>query len=483
MKKIKHPENIKKVTNDEFANERKRILKDPELFENICKNELDKKIVGELETRKVIVLCAYGGRLVENCQTASFNLMVNDDAGTGKDYITGSCLELLPAQFYVKKTRISPNVLNYWHNSEDEPDWTWDGKVLYLEDISENILNHDVFKVMCSSGSSATIIKDQQVLDLEIQGKPIMIITTATATPNPELTRRFVILNLDSSIEQTKEIMKRHSEFRKKGVIPQLNTEYKEAMQFLRRVKVRIPFADIIYNHFPSKNIIMRTHYTRFLDFISASAGLHQFQRQTDEEGFLIAEGKDYDIARNCFLKLCTNKYMIPLTINQKKILTFFEKNSNIQGTVPELHNKMKFISEKSLLYNLSLLCNYGILENDLKLNAQNKEVNFYFLSGSYKPNEKMSIPSYEELCRIASEPTSPTSPTLTTSPTSPINKNDKKEGLNDNFSEVEKVEKVKKVDLGVLDLHEIQQIENDFSLKKDSDLIIKPRNFFKWRF
>ena len=293
-----------------------KYLVDPNLFNLICEEEFNKKIVGEVEARKVIFLCSAGGRLVKNCSIASYNLLVNDDAGTGKDYVTGRVLNIIPEEFYIHKTRISPAVFTYWHT---EPEWSWDGKIFYPEDISEAVLNSDVFKVMCSSGSSATIVVKQKAIDLEINGKPVMITTTASAVPNPELTRRFVILNLDSSEDQTKKIMERHSEYAKKGIVPEYNPMITEAMRYLRRVNVKIPFSDLIDKHFPSKHIIMRTHYPRFLDYIKASTAFFQYQRK-NEKDFVIAEGQDYDIARGCFLKLCSNKYMIPLTINQKKI-------------------------------------------------------------------------------------------------------------------------------------------------------------------
>lgn len=178
-----------------------KILKDPDIFNKITEIEFDKKIVGEVGSRKVIFLCSAGGRLIKNCQVASYNILVNDEAGTGKDYVTGKVLEILPKEVYVHKTRISPTVFTYWHNKEYEPLWTWDGKVFYPEDISEIVLNSDVFKVMCSSGSSATITIRQRAVDIEIEGKPVMITTTATATPNPELVRRFVILNLRKVFE------------------------------------------------------------------------------------------------------------------------------------------------------------------------------------------------------------------------------------------------------------------------------------------
>jgi hypothetical protein len=393
-----------KYTNDKNAisleKEAIAILKDPNLFKKITEEELDKKIVGEVETRKVIFLCAAGGRLVEDAQIASFNLLVNDSAGAGKDYITGGVLNILPKDIYVHKTRISPTVLTYWHNSTQEPDWTWNGKVFYPEDISHSVLNSEVFKVMCSSGSSATVTIKQKPVDIEINGKPVMITTTATAIPNPELVRRFAILNLDSSKDQTKAIMRRQSEYKMKGIVPEYNPLYREAMGYLERVKVKILFADLIDQHFPENNIIMRTNYFRFLDFICASAAFHQFQRKRDGEGFVVAEAKDYNIARDCFLKLFSNKYMIPLTLNQKDILKVFKKNLNLKGSVSKLHPLMSFISDNALKTNFQILVRYGILDSLTEKDCYNRDIEVYRLSPSYQPNETLKIPLFKDLVK-----------------------------------------------------------------------------------
>lgn len=384
---------------DEPKKEIMDILLNPNLFNEITEKELNKKIVGEVETRKVIFLCSAGGRLIENSQIASYNLLINDEAGAGKDYVAGAVLDILPKECYIHKTRISPAVFTYWHNSTYEPEWSWDGKVFYPEDISEIVLNSDVFKVMCSKGSSATIVIRQRAYEIDIKGKPVMITTTATATPNPELTRRFVILNLDSSEAQTKAIMRRHSEFKKKGIVPEYNERYREAIRYLKRVKVKIPFAELVDEHFPTKNMVMRTHYPRFLDFISASAGFHQYQRKRDDEGYVLAEGQDYDIARDCFLKLCSNKYMIPLTINQKKILEAFEKQPYLKGSASNLHStKMSFISLPALQTNLGLLVRYGILETQSEKDSLNRDIEVYSLAQSYNPNERLEIPTFETL-------------------------------------------------------------------------------------
>jgi hypothetical protein len=383
-----------------------KILKNPALFNEITEKEFDKKIVGENEARKVIFLCAAGGRLVENCQIASYNLLVNDDAGTGKDYVTYNTLSILPKDIFVHKTRITPTALTYWHDSKNEPNWTWDGKVFYPEDIGETVLNSDVFKVMTSKGSKATVTIKQKAVDIDISGKPVIITTTATATPSPELTRRFVILNLDSSQDQTKEIMKRHSTYKRDGLVPEYDSAYTEAMAYLKRVKVKILFAGVIDRYFPTTNIVMRTHYPRFLDFICASAAFHQYQREREGD-FILANGNDYDIARECFLKLCSNKYMVSLTINQKKILALFEENPHLKASASQLLTKMQgsIKTVYSMQTNLRNLVKYGLLESMTDLDSLNREMEVFCLAKSYNPNEQINIPLYEELCIISEAP------------------------------------------------------------------------------
>lgn len=373
-----------------------KYLGDSNLFNLITEQEFDKKIVGEIPARKVIFLCSCG-RLVINSQVASYNLLVNDEAGTGKDYITKNVLKILPKDIYIHRTRISPAVFTYWHNAKYEPEWTWDGKIFYPEDISENVLNSDVFKVMCSDGSNATMVIKQRAIDIKIEGKPVMITTTATATPNPELTRRFVILNLDSSQDQTKLIMQRHSKYKSEGIEPEYNSIITDSLGYLRRYKVKVPFAEFINDYFPSNNVIMRTHYPRFLDFICASTCLYQYQRKKEGE-FLIAEPQDYDIARECFLKICSNKYMIPLTINQKRIMECFEKDKNLQGHISHLHGSvMNFLSIPALQTNLGFLTKYGMLETRNEMVGY-KEVEIYSLSKNYNPNENLYIPTFNEI-------------------------------------------------------------------------------------
>lgn len=376
--------------------EAKTILEDPNIFNYIVEQELSKQIVGERNTIHTIFLCA-NGRLVENGKYASYNLMVNDESGAGKDWVVDHVLKIIPKENAVKRTRISERVFTYWHNPKFDPDWTWNGKVFYNEDISNSVLNCDVFKVMASSGSFATVLVNQTPYDIEIRGKPVIIITTASANPNPENVRRFTILNLDTSRDQTKAILKRQIEYAKKGHNLDYDEIIMEAQAFLKMVKVKIPYADelnyLLDEFIPVKSVLIRTIFERFLDLIKASCAFHQFQRETDE-GFKIADGQDYDIARIALLKLTSNQYMIPLTKDQKKILDVM-KQLGCLSTIEEVSGKITFMSDRWLREQLDKLANYGFLEKDaIAKEDSDKKVIAY----SYAEIFDISIPTWEEL-------------------------------------------------------------------------------------
>ncbi len=388
-----------------IKNKHLKILEDVNLFEKITVDELDKKIVREIPARKTIFLCS-NGRLVINSQIASYNLLINDEAGTGKDYVTSKTLDIIPNEQYIKKTRISPTVFTYWHNSKFEPEWTWDGKVFYTEDISEGVLNSEVFKVMCSSGSEATIVKNQRAIEISIDGKPVIITTTANSTPNAELTRRFEIVNLDESVNQTREIMKRHCEYAKKGLSPELDLDIKKALSHLKRLRVVIPYADSLYLLFPPESVMMRTKFPRFLDLIKSSAVLHQFQRKWKSPDIIVAEKQDYEIATEIMEKIASNKYMVSLTRNQRRIMEFLEKKTDEDEDFVVSATKLRsmmgnFLSVPAMYKNLSQLASYGLIKTELKEDGGGRETEYYYLSEIVSNGiHKITFPKFEEILR-----------------------------------------------------------------------------------
>ena len=378
-----------------------RILKSRDFF-NMLTKEISKKVVGEEETIKTILLICLGGMLTRNAEPTSTNLMVNDESGAGKDYIVKKILELLPENKVEIRKRITEKVFTYWHNAKFEPDWSWDGKVFYNEDISNSILNSDVFKVMSSSDglNKSTVIIKQSPIDIITKGKPVMVITIASANPKQELLRRYPMINMDTSEAQTKAILKRKAEIHSKGAKPVYSAKIIKALMHLKRVKVKVPFSSLLVNVLSTKNIIIRTHFDRFIDYMKFSAAIHQFQREEDEEEYVVVDMEDYEYGRLAILKTMSNVFSVPLTKTQQNILKIMEQlTSNSSLSVMEIEPNITFISDRQLRRELDKLVSYGFLVKNLEYRG---ETGRQILTYKYAPSDLIIVPVWDELTKLS---------------------------------------------------------------------------------
>jgi hypothetical protein len=375
------------------------LLKNPKFLEIIINEISKKKVVGETETVRSIIIVSYV-RKVKNAKRTSSNLLLNDESGIGKDYTTKATLDIMPKDEVIFRTKITQELLTYWHNATKEPLWTWDGKIFYIEDIPSDIINSDVFKVFSSGGSTATVLVKQKPVDIEVNGKPAMIVTSFGANLNHENLRRYPICFLDDSEEQTLKIMERQSEEDETGNIEEYDPVIVEALKFIKIVKVVIPFAKLLPKYFP-KSRLMRTHYKRFLDYIKSSACLHQYQREKDGKGNIIAEWLDYDIARMVLLKTTSNPCMIPLTKNLIDLLKYFENNPNNFYAVRDLESIFAF-SEKTIQGHVRTLFKYGFLScQNITKEGVNRPVPAY----TYNKKNEIKIPSSKEILEVINNP------------------------------------------------------------------------------
>lgn len=371
------------------------ILEDPDILENIDK-EIDKKVVGESEARKVIFLVA-NMRNVENLNPGSDNLIVNAISGTGKDHVTAAVFDLIPKHEKEELVRTTPKVLTYTKNQMFEPEATWKKTALRLEDVSRSVIGDDAFKVFSSANPNKlnrgkTMIK-QKVVEIHIDGKPSMVLTIANPDIKDEGLRRFPMLFLDEGRDQTKEILKRQALYAAKGISIEYDNELTKALQYLERVKVSIPYAEKLIPIFneSDKNVIARTVFPRFLDYIRSSASLHQYQRGRDSEGNIIANKQDYELGALCLKKTISNVLLVPLSKLDQAIYDFFEKNPISSFTVDELMNQHQIQKlgkkERWIRHRLDFLVSKGFLDRESET-----------YEGSFKPVIKYSFVKLSEL-------------------------------------------------------------------------------------
>lgn len=330
---------MKMVENEDKKIE--EVLKNQNLFNLITETEFNKTIVGEYKTRKAVFL--------DGCKIwvkdEPSNLLVGGESSIGKDFVMKNVIKIFPKDKRIDRTRISPKAFTYWHKGEKN--WTWTGKILCLTDISEDVLNNDVFKVMCSDGNQATIVINQKAVDINIEGKPIMIVTTANSNPTNEILNRFDLISLDESKEQTENIMKFQAKELETGFTETYSKEIISALDKLKRIAVIIPFASKMNKYFP-KITKMRRMFKRFSGYIKSSCALYQYQREQDNKGRFIANKQDYEIAREVIENI-REQTITGKTAREGKYLEIFENliknNTEKWFSVAEIHNKTKYKS------------------------------------------------------------------------------------------------------------------------------------------
>lgn len=390
---------------------KRNYLENPQFFE-IINEEFDKKIVREEEARKVIFLIA-NMRNVENLNKGSDNLIVNAISGTGKDHVTESVFSILPEEEKEELVRTTPKVLAYTRNQVYEKDATWKKVTLRLEDASNCVVNDDSFKVFVTANPNKlnigkTMVK-QKVVVIKIEGKPSIIMTMANPDIRDEQLRRFPAMFLDESIDQTKEILKRQATFASNGKTIDYNPDITKALALLKRVRVKIPYAEKLVKIFDNstQNVIVRTAFPRFLDYIKSSASLYQFQREMDEEGNIIANELDFELGSLCLRKTTSNLLMIPLNELDNKLYDFFKRNwedakkqnREIGFTIDSLQENEEIQklgkSERWIRYRLDFLVSKNFLKRkSITVDKSFKPVYEY----SYSKLADFTIPNLEDL-------------------------------------------------------------------------------------
>jgi len=396
-------EHKNKLSENESINE---LLTNPKILE-LFNQEFEKKIVKEYESRKTIFMINNMCN-VENLGKATDNLMLNAPTGIGKDHISEAVFEIFPEEEKEELIRTTPKVLAYTRNRKVDPKATWQKIRLRLEDVGNSVLNDDCFKVISSANSNkinkAKIVNKGAIEEIEIFGKPSITITIADANPREEMLRRFPICDLDEGINQTKEILKRQAEFAIKGKTIDYDPIFTDALRCLKRVKVKVPYAEELVKIFCPENAIVRTHFPRFLDYIKSSCSFHQYQRQQDEDEYYLAEKQDYDVARMMLIKTTTNILMIPLTQLLQKIMKVFEDNNLQNKSVDDLQDyegvKKINIDIEWFRKKLNWLTSKGFLlrDSERRFKEDGKPIPKPVYVYSLNKMQKLEIPKWEEI-------------------------------------------------------------------------------------
>jgi len=249
-------------------------------------------------------------------------------------------------------------------------------------------------RVFTAGKTRSAIAKEKEALIFEVEGKPIVLTTTATTTPTEEILNRFVIVKLDESEEQTRRTFDIEEE--------EYSEEIKEFLKNLKSYEVEIPFKKKISNVFPAKKVRSRRDYQRFLDWIRAVAVFHQDERRGHTTNTIKAELEDYDIARECYMNAFKGVADIPLKPVDKKIVDVLEKAEEPIIVSKILEFIEGYLSKPSLYTHLKNLKNKGIIDEFEDKEAfgftKNVPVTKYALSEEFKDKNPIKLPNSVDL-------------------------------------------------------------------------------------
>jgi hypothetical protein len=327
-------------------------------------------VVGEDKAILCLLIKIYL-RLVKNSDFVSSNLVLSDLSGSGKDFLVKNvCRFLLPESCFKSYSRVTDKALNYY-------DIDWDGKVLHLEDIDIDFLNGSVIKTMSSGGSSvlSTVVSKNSAVEVDINGKPVMLATSYSAVVDEEGVRRWDYLRLDTTVGQSKAIVV-------SLIKPVVDRRLQKVLHGLKRFAVVIPFENKIVGILPS-SMNMRTEKVKFLDYVRSSTVLFQKYRKIDKSGRLIATLFDYDFA--CFVFYCFNSSgFSSLSRSQEELFNLVKSSHENRVSVRYLIANSS-LSRKTVYKHIDLLKLFGLVSvSDEYDDSARKEIMFVSVKDAF---------------------------------------------------------------------------------------------------
>lgn len=266
--------------------------------ENVLKH-IDEKIelsgvVGEERIRTLLFVIALTYKM-----NAPLHVLVIGESGSGKSHIVNAIATLVPQEDVLNITRVSSK--SFYHYSNDE----LVNKVLLIQDFEG--LNEEAeyaFRELQSAGSitSSTTSKDKQG-NLQAQIKTVRAHFSSLGASTKELyfdnMSRSIVIGIDESIEQTQRIIN----YQNKVIAGRVNMHevhharllLQDCIRSLKQEEVINPYAEKI--QLPIEAKMQRRLNMQYQSTVKAVTLLHQFQRTKDNQGRLISEIEDLQIA------------------------------------------------------------------------------------------------------------------------------------------------------------------------------------------
>ena len=404
-------------TSEDVIDDARQFLEDPKLLDRLIQDFADIGIVGE-QGLALSVYVVGTSRLLDQ----PLGAMVKSASSSGKSYVTGRVVSLLPEEQVFRATDISPQAMYYL------PQGFLVHKFVCVAERKHADANSDAsqanaglaLREMLSSGELVkvvTISGDDGLKTETIHQKgPIAYIETTTQeSVLEEDENRMLQLGTDESQRQTERIIARAASeaagksaanARREAIILQHQT----AQRMLQQYAVVIPYAEKL--GLPTDKVTARRAFGQLLSCIRAVALLRQFQNQP-VDGVIRASVEDYEIAYRIMFPVllgsaaAANERVLDLYETLKGKLFNDPKeaimNHSRAFTVAECKNWVG-VSTTEIRNRITLLAAAGLAE-ELEPSRRGRTTKYRLTPFSRERSKTLpSLPSPEELKRMLDE-------------------------------------------------------------------------------
>jgi DNA primase catalytic core len=271
--------NITEATKEE-KDEAERFLKNPDMFKEILTDLETIGVTGE-ETNKLVGYLAAVSRKLDE----PLSILIQSRSAAGKSTLQDAILSLVPAEDFVKYTRITDQALFY--KAED----SLVNKIIAIEEeegmggAAYSIRNIQSAKkiTVAATGKDAATGK-MRTEEYTVKGPVAVMITTTAAELEGETASRFLFLTIDESTKMTEAIHNKQREadtlegLIKKNKKEKIIRKHHTAQRLLKPLAVVNPFSQHL--SYPTGSLRSRRDHKKYLNLIRAIAYLFQLQRE-----------------------------------------------------------------------------------------------------------------------------------------------------------------------------------------------------------
>ena len=233
------------------------------------------------------------------------HVLIQSNSGSGKSHLINSVASCFPPEDIISFSRVTSKSLYHYRKGELL------NKLVLIQDF-DGLDQEALFALRelqsYGSLSSSVTFKDRfgsltsRVQTVEGHFASFGATTKTVYTDNES---RSILLRIDESIEQTNKIIAFQNELnlgiKDKKQIANAQLELSNLIRQLKPKKIVNPLSTRIVLPFKAKMI--RRLNQQFQDFISVITYLHQYQRETDEEGRIITTEEDVKNAIELFFE------------------------------------------------------------------------------------------------------------------------------------------------------------------------------------